>query len=84
MLPNNVADKLPNNVAGLLTSAEMAFLNCLFSIFDEQDWITNAQAREVTGKTDGSVKRFMRNLKNKGVLEARGETRDRQYRVARV
>ena len=79
---NEVADKLPNNVAGLLTSAEMAFLSSLLSFFDECEWITNSQAREATGKSDGSVKRFMRNLTSKGAFEARGETKDRQYRLA--
>ena len=82
MLPNNVAEMLPNNVAELLTSAETAFLSSLLSFFDECEWITNAQAREATGKSDGSVKRFMRNLTSKGAFEARGETKDRKYRLA--
>ena len=81
-LPNRLADKLPNNVAGLLTSAEMVFISSLLSFFDECEWITNSQAREATGKSDGSVKRFMRNLTSKGAIEARGETKDRQYRLA--
>jgi len=81
-LPNSVADKLPNNVAGLLTSAETAFLSNILSVFDECEWISNAQAREATGKSDGSVKRFMRNLTSKGIFEARGETKDRKYRLS--
>ena len=70
------------NYAGELTSAELSFLGSLLSFFGGSEWITNAQACEVTGKSGGSVKRFMRNLTSKGVFEARGETRDRQYRLS--
>ena len=73
---------LPNNVAERLTSAEITFLSNLMLFFNSSIWITNAQAREVTGKSDGSVKRFMRNLTDKGALESKGETRDRQYRLS--
>ena len=73
--------KLPDEVAEKLTPAEEAFLNCLIPSIDEHEWITNAEVREATGKSEGSVKRFMRNLTGKGVLEARGETRNRQYRL---
>lgn len=80
-LPNELAEYLPNGLAESLTVAEATFLSGLLSFFDEREWITNAEAREATGKSDGSVKRFMRNLTNKGALEARGETRDRPYRL---
>jgi ATP-dependent DNA helicase RecG len=82
MLPNRLADILPNNIAERLTPAESVFLNSLMPFFDGSIWITNAQARAATGKSDGSVKRFMRNLTDKGAIESRGETRDRQYRLA--
>jgi ATP-dependent DNA helicase RecG len=81
MLPNSCRIDLPDGLAEKLTPAEISFLRSLIPFFDEGIWITNAQAREVTGKSDGSVKRFMRNLTNKGALESRGETRDRQYRI---
>lgn len=83
-LPNNCRIDLPklsDEVAEKLTPAEEAFLNSLMPSFDEHQWITNAEVREVTGKSEGSVKRFMRNLTGKGALEARGETRNRQYRL---
>ena len=81
-LPNRLTEKLPNNVVEKLTPAEISFLNILMPFFDGNKWITNAQAREETGKSDGSVKRFMRNLTSKGALESRGETKDRQYRIS--
>ena len=81
-LPNRLAEKLPNNVYKLLTPAEISFIINLMPFFDGSIWITNAQAREETGKSDGSVKRFLRNLTSKGVLESRGETKDRQYRIS--
>jgi ATP-dependent DNA helicase RecG len=81
-LPNRFAEKLPNTVFEKLTPAEISFLNDLAPFFDRSTWITNAQAREETGKSDGSVKRFMRNLTSKGALESRGETKDRQYRIS--
>ena len=81
-LPNRLAEKLPNNVVERLTPAEISFLNSLMPFFDGNTWITNAQAREETGKSDGSVKRFMRYLTSKGALESRGETKDRQYRIS--
>jgi len=81
MLLNNVAGKLPDSAVNELTYAEKVFLIRLMPLFDGCIWITNAQAREATGKSDGSVKRFMRNLTNKGILENRGVTKNRQYRL---
>ena len=82
-LPNNikVAEKLPNNIIGELTSAELSFLHDILDLLDKNEWISNSDVRGVTGKSDGSVKRFMRNLKDKNALESRGETKDRQYRL---
>ena len=81
-LPNRLAEKLSNSIIGTLTPAEKAFLDSVLSFFDEREWFTNAQVREATGKSDGSVKRFLRNLTAKGAFEAKGETRDRQYRLS--
>jgi ATP-dependent DNA helicase RecG len=80
-LPKKLAEYLPNNVAEKLTPAETAFMISLLSYFDDHEWISNSEAREVSGKSDGSIKRFMRNLAVKGALEARGGTKDRQYRL---
>ncbi|MCL1790224.1 MAG: putative DNA binding domain-containing protein [Peptococcaceae bacterium] len=78
-----VADKLPINIADKLTHAERIFLKRLEPYFNEHEWITNAQAREITEKAEGSVKRFLRNLVNKGLLEIRGENKNRQYRLCK-
>jgi Fic family protein len=77
----NLADKLPINVADKLTAAEAEFAGLLEPCLKEREWISNAEAREATGKAEGSVKRFLRNLADKGVLEARGENKSRQYRL---
>jgi putative PIN family toxin of toxin-antitoxin system len=80
-VPVSVTDKLPIKVADKLTAGETAFLKSLESYLNEYEWITNAQAREITEKTEGSVKRFLRNLADKGALESRGENKHRQYRL---
>jgi predicted HTH transcriptional regulator len=56
-------------------------LKSLLPYFNEHEWITNAEARECTGNSEGSVKRFLRNLSEKKVLEARGERKNRKYRL---
>jgi ATP-dependent DNA helicase RecG len=80
-LPIKVADKLPIKVADKLTASEMEFIKLLGQFLDEYEWITNAKAREITGKSEGSVKRFLRNLAGKDVLEIQGENKNRQYRL---
>ncbi len=72
---------MPNNIAEKLTPTETAFLNDLLSLFAANEWITNTEAREASGKSESSVKRFMRNLTEKGALVAKGETRNRRYRL---
>jgi Fic family protein len=74
-----LADKLPINVADKLTVAEVEFVKLLEPYFKENKWIGNAKAREITNKAEGSVKRFLRNLTDKGVFEIRGENKSRQY-----
>jgi Fic family protein len=64
-----------------LTTGEKAFLESLEGFFDEQEWLTNAKAREIAGKTEGSVKRYLRNLSDKGIFETQGENKRRQYRL---
>jgi Fic family protein len=70
---------LPIKVADKLTAGETAFLALLKPYFNKREWITNAEAREITEKAEGSVKRFLRNLTDKGVLESRGGNKNRQY-----
>ncbi|MCL1816197.1 MAG: putative DNA binding domain-containing protein [Clostridiales bacterium] len=80
-LPKTLAEKLPNNIIEKLTPAETAFLGNIMLFFNWNEWISNAQARALSGKSESSVKRFLRNLSNKGALEAKGETSIRQYRL---
>jgi ATP-dependent DNA helicase RecG len=82
-LPIEVADRLPIEVADRLTAGEAAFLRQLARHFDEKEWLTNAEARKITEKTEGSVKRFLRNLAVKGALETYGKNKNRQYRLTR-
>ncbi|MCL1803183.1 MAG: putative DNA binding domain-containing protein [Eubacteriaceae bacterium] len=81
MLQNKATELLPNTVVGILTPTEIKFLNSLMTFFSIEEWITNTEAREASGKSESSVKRYMRNLINKGALESRGKTKNRQYRL---
>ncbi|MCL1918201.1 MAG: putative DNA binding domain-containing protein [Peptococcaceae bacterium] len=81
---DKVADKLPIKVADKLTVAEITFLKLLEPYLHEHEWITNAEAREITAKAEGSVKRFLHNLVDKGVLEIRGGNKNRQYRLCKT
>jgi len=80
---DKVADteKVADKVTDKLTSREKVFLKSLLPYFAEHEWITNVTAREHTGGSEGSVKRFLRNLAEKQALEARGEKKNRQYRL---
>lgn len=83
-LPINLADKLPIEPSHTLTPAETAFLKLLESSLKKGEWFTNSEARTITEKTEGSVKRFLRNLTDKGILETRGENKTRQYLLRQV
>jgi len=72
-----VADKLTDK----LTPGERKFIESLFPYFKHHVWLTNAQARELTGAEESSAKRFLRSLTNKNVFEAQGERKSRRYRL---
>ena len=80
---DNAAEVADNaaEVADRLTAREKTFLKALLPCFARHEWITNASAREHTGNSEGSVKRFLRNLTEKQVLEVRGGNRNRQYKL---
>jgi ATP-dependent DNA helicase RecG len=80
---DKVTDKIADTyeVTDKLTAGEAEFLNRLSQYFNEHEWIANAEARELTEKSEGSVKRFLRNLANKNALEMRGENKSRRYRL---
>jgi ATP-dependent DNA helicase RecG len=79
--PSQVADKLADKLPIGLTPGERAFIEALMPYLQQAEWITNAAARDVTGIAEGSVKRYLRILTEKNVLEAQGENRSRQYRL---
>jgi predicted HTH transcriptional regulator len=81
---DKIADKLPIKLPIDLTTSEESFLSMLLPHFETHEWITNAAARELSGLADGSVKRFLRNLTDKQVLEAVGENKSRKYRLRQV
>ena len=85
---SKVADKVADKVEKVtdknyltLTSGEKKFIEKLLPFFDKNEWITNSIACELSGNTDGSVKRFLRILTEKDVLESQGEKKTRQYRL---
>jgi predicted transcriptional regulator len=49
--------------------------------FSAKRLLTNAEARALTGNSDGSVKLLLRKLSEKGIIVAIGETRERKYRL---
>jgi ATP-dependent DNA helicase RecG len=85
IVADKVADKLAVKVAvksySNLTSGEKKFLEKLLPYFVENEWITNSIARELSGIEVGSVRRFLRILTEKSVLESQGEKKTRQYRL---
>jgi predicted HTH transcriptional regulator len=79
---DRLADKVADRLADRLTSGENAFLETLLPYFENNEWITNTKARELSGSAEGSVKRYLRILTEKQVLEAQGERKHRQYRLS--
>jgi len=78
---SQVTDIVTDIVTDKLTVGEKTFLNLLLPHFAESEWISNSVASEISGSSSESVKRFLRILTNKGILEARGENKARKYRL---
>jgi len=76
-----VTDYIADNVADKLTSGERQFYEAVLPYFADYEWITNAKARELSGASEGSAKRYLRILTEKHVVEAQGERKNRQYRL---
>jgi len=79
---DNIADRVADRVADMLTVGERQFFKAVLPYFNEFEWITNAKARELSGSAEGSVKRYLRILTEKQVLEAHGDRKHRQYRLS--
>jgi ATP-dependent DNA helicase RecG len=84
-----MTDKLADNLTDKkraddeLTRVEKDFLKTLLPYFDEHEWIDNAIARELAGKSPESVKRYLRKLTESSVLEAHGANKNRRYRLSK-
>jgi ATP-dependent DNA helicase RecG len=78
---DKVADKVANKVANKMTTGEKNFIELLLPHFKDDEWITKTEAREYTGKSEGSVRRFLHNLTEKNILETSGGNKNRQYRL---
>jgi ATP-dependent DNA helicase RecG len=76
--PADVADKVAD-----ITPSEKTFIKNLGNYFAANEWINNNKACEITGLAVGSVKRYLRNLTTKGLLEAAGENKTRRYRFGK-
>jgi predicted HTH transcriptional regulator len=72
-----VSDK----VSDKLTSGESEFVNKIQPLFDNNDWISNNDARIATGNSYKSVQRYLAKLTLLGLLESQGEKKNRQYRL---
>jgi ATP-dependent DNA helicase RecG len=70
-----------NPLMDSLADAEKAFLSTLLPYFAKHEWIDNAMARECASASPATVRRYMKRFVDIGVLETRGTTRDRRYRL---
>jgi ATP-dependent DNA helicase RecG len=70
-----------NPLMDSLTGVEKAFLSTLLRGFTKHEWIDNGMAREYAAASPATIRRHMKRLVDAGVLEARGTTRNRQYRL---
>jgi len=82
-LTDKTTDKVTDKVTDKLTTGERKFFESLLPYFKNHEWLTNAQARELTGAEESSAKRFLRSLTDKKVLEAQGERKSRKYRLSK-
>jgi len=79
---DNITDRVADRVTDMLTVGERQFFEAVLPYLNEFEWITNANARELSGSAEGSVKRYLRILTEKQVLEAQGDRKHRQYRLS--
>ncbi|MDR1375995.1 MAG: putative DNA binding domain-containing protein [Synergistaceae bacterium] len=70
-----------NPIMDSLTDAEKVFFSALLPYFSSHEWIDNTITRECTGASSATVRRHMKRFVDIGVLETRGTTRNRRYRL---
>jgi hypothetical protein len=60
------------------------FLMELMPYFNENEWLDTATLCKIANKPPTTVKRYLRKLVEKGMLEAQGANKNRQYRLLMV
>jgi RIO-like serine/threonine protein kinase len=80
---NSLIDPLNslNPLIDSLTDVEKAFFSTLLTGFAKHEWIDNAMAKECAAVSPATIRRRMKRLVDVGILETRGTTRNRQYRL---
>jgi ATP-dependent DNA helicase RecG len=75
------ADKVVDKVADKISTAEREFFDQLISYFAEHQSIDTSTAKEISGKSLTSVKRYLRKLVLINILEANGANKNRTYQL---
>jgi predicted HTH transcriptional regulator len=75
------ADKMTDKVTDKIVNGEKEFYESLLLHFSNGEWFSNSQARDVSGISESSVKRYLRNLTERSLLVAQGERKSRQYKL---
>lgn len=76
-----ITDIFPDINTDELTKTELEFLEQIAGFIDKNGEITNYRARLLTNKSDGSVKKYLGQFTEMGILEAVGENKGRKYVV---
>lgn len=77
---SKMVDKVVDKMSDKRASAADLFLQKLMPYFDEHEWIDSLKACEITGQPATTVKRHLRKLTERDILEASGANRNRRYR----
>ena len=67
----------------ILTRSEQEFFQTLLPHLLENEWLDNATAREVSGKSPTSVNRYLSRLTELKILHSSGANKGRKYRLAK-
>jgi Fic family protein len=81
-LPNiKITEKLNREITDKLSKTELEFLQSIIGFLENNTEIDNYRAQLLTNKSDISVKKYFAKLVEIGVLEARGITKARKYKL---
>ena len=82
--PTQVGDKMVDKSKmsdKMVDKRTNGFLKQLLPYFEENEWIDTSTACEITNRPPTTVKRYLKNLMESNILEARGANKNRQYRL---